>query len=98
MADIIEIAINQKRRLMFFYNNGIRVVEPHAYGYDKNGNRKLRAYQVSGYSESGQEQGWKLFNVNEIQTVQILEEFFIMPREGYNYVGDRAISNMICKI
>lgn len=98
MNNLVALAITQKRKILFYYNGGIRIVEPHAFGTDKNGKPKLRGYQVSGFSESGNPQGWKLFNVSEINSLQILEEFFQQPRTGYNPNGDRAIPNIVSKI
>lgn len=95
MNDLIVLAITQKRKILFYYDGGIRIVEPHAYGNDKNGRPKLRGYQLSGYSESGKPEGWKLFNVSDIQSLQLLEEYFKQPRNGYNPNGDKAIPNIV---
>ncbi|XRP96253.1 hypothetical protein ACO3UB_04730 [Methanocaldococcus sp. 16A] len=62
------------------------------------GSKKLRAYQVSGYSESGNSEGWKLFNVEDIRDIEILNEQFNKPRPGYNRYEDRHIPDIICKI
>ncbi len=94
---IICEAIRERRLLQFYYDGGIRVVEPYAYGYGRKGDLKLRAYQVSGYSSSGQTEGWKLFNADKIIGIKILEEHFDI-RPEYNPYGDSHIPNIICKV
>ena len=97
--DLICKAIKEMRRLKINYKGeGWRIIEPHCFGYDKRGCKKLRAYQVSGYSESGKSEGWKLFNVDEIEEIEILDEHFDEPRPKYNPYGDKHIPNIICKI
>jgi len=95
--NIICEAIRERKFLQFYYDGGIRVVEPYAYGYGKNGDLKLRAYQVSGYSSSGQVEGWKLFNAGKITDIQIFNERFSVRAE-YNPFGDKHIPNIICKV
>lgn len=53
MNKIICEAIKSKKRLKIVYDETKRIIEPHTFGLDKNGNEKLRASQFSGYSESG---------------------------------------------
>jgi len=91
-------AIREKRLIEFFYENGVRIVEPFACGYGKKGNLLLRAFQVEGYSKSGNPSGWKLFRVDKISQLRILEETFNAYREGYNPFGDSQIPDIICKI
>jgi len=98
MYDLICKAIKEKRRVKMFYKGGERIIEPHAFGYDKKGQRKLRAYQIGGYSESGNTVGWKLFTVDNIDNFRILDDYFKEPRIGYNPFGDKMIPNIICKI
>ncbi|MCS3921966.1 hypothetical protein M2325_000651 [Methanococcus voltae PS] len=98
MENKIIRAIGYKKRLNITYNNGgIRVIEPHAYGTDLNGVKKLRAYQNGGYSESGEPYGWKLFIVRNLNSVRPLDENFNV-RSGYNFSGDKHIPNIIRKI
>ena len=99
MDDLIYKAIKEMRRLKINYKGeDWRVIEPHCFGYDRKGSKKLRAYQISGYSESGNSEGWKLFNIDDINDVEILNEQFNEPRLGYNQNGDRHIPNIICKV
>ena len=91
-------AIQKRKIIKFDYKGFERIVEPYAFGIDKNGNYKLRAYQIDGFSESGKTEGWKLFSVENITNISLLDETFEATREGYNPYGDRQIPNIICKV
>jgi hypothetical protein len=75
-------AIHKRRLLQFYCEPGDRVVEPYAYGLGDGGHELLRAYQRAGQSHS-REEGWKLFRVDELQDILILEDSFEAPRLGY---------------
>ena len=89
-------AIKNKLRLKIKYNGTERIIEPHAFGLDKRG-EKLRAFQVSGFSVSGKPSGWKLFKCEDINSIVELTEYFEV-RPGYNHSGDRQIPNILCMI
>ena len=91
-------AIKERKLIEFFYENGVRIVEPFACGYGRRENLLLRAFQVEGYSKSGNPSGWKLFIVEKISQFRILEKTFESYREGYNPLGDSQIPDIICKI
>lgn len=90
-------AIKSMRTLKFDYGGGTRIVEPHCYGVSRKGNELLRAYQTSGYSESGETEGWKLFSVEEISSVQFGANEFSGPRPQYNS-RDRAMASIYCAL
>ncbi len=60
MNQNIIAAIEQKRVLQLQYKNYSRLVEPHAYGLDREGTPKLRCYQIAGGSTSGTLSDWKI--------------------------------------
>ncbi|HDR52561.1 MAG TPA: hypothetical protein ENN90_13250 [Mariniphaga anaerophila] len=93
MDSAIVNSIRNKNLLEFYYDGGSRVVEPHCYGLTTKGNEGLRAFQVSGYSSSG-EMGWKLFNLSKARSIKVLNESFNKPRAGYKK-GDRGMSRII---
>lgn len=97
MEETISKAIKSQKRLEIFYRGTKRIIEPHTFGLDKNDGIKLRAYQIGGFSESGNSEGWKLFKGEEITNITELSDYF-QVRPGYNYSGDSAIPNIICKI
>ena len=91
-------AINSKQVLEFYYNGGIRLVEPFCYGIHKNTNNELlRGYQACGYSESGESNGWKLFLVDDISKLTITNNHFSGSREYYN-PDDKAMTTIYCHV
>lgn len=83
--------------LSFTYDGHRRLVEPHTYGMDNKGHRSLRAYQISGGSESGEYVGWKLFHTDEIRALAIEAQKFVGPRPKYKR-GDTAFSTIYCQL
>lgn len=74
----------RKKIIEFYYNGGLRIVEPFCYGVSSAGNEVLRAYQIGGYSESGNPIGWKLFKVCQMSNLHITDKHFTNIRTGYN--------------
>lgn len=93
----ITAAIQGRNLLSFMYDGCHRTVEPHAYGMDAKGHMALRAYQVSGGSNSGQYAGWKLFHIHEMLGVSVQPQAFAGPRPGYKR-GDKAFSSIIAQL
>lgn len=89
-------AIHKRRRVRFWYRGGMRTVEPYAYGIADGGHPILRGYQVSGYSRS-REHGWKLFRVDEVRELTMLEEVFESPQEGYMR-NDPTMTKIYCEL
>ena len=87
-------AIRDRHLIELTYDWGSRIVEPHAYGLNDNGHELLRCYQTSGASESGEHRGWKLFRVDEINSLHVLQETFLRPRRGYKR-SDKALDERI---
>ena len=71
MNATITQAITEKSVLELRYHGYSRIVEPHAYGRDKDGEEILRCYQTSGGSESGEKAGWKLLKVREVFSLHL---------------------------
>lgn len=88
-------AIRQRRRLRFNYAGGQRLVEPYAYGASET-QELLRAYQVSGFSAPRQT-GWKLFRVEEISDLAMLDDVFRDPQAGYMR-NDPCLEVAYCEI
>lgn len=89
-------AIRSKTVLELRYHGYSRLVEPHAYGLDKHDEPILRAYQVSGGSESGERSGWKLLKVDEIRSLHATGTRFV-PRPDYR-LNDEAMSLIFCQL
>lgn len=81
MNPTITQAITEMRVLELRYHGYSRIVEPHAYGRDKDGDEILRCYQTSGGSESGESVGWKLLKVREVFSLHLAEETFVARPE-----------------
>ena len=67
-------AIRDKKIIAFYYDGGLRNIEPYCYGVTKNGSEILRAFQISGFSRSRNPKGWKLFSLSKISNLKILDE------------------------
>lgn len=93
----IASAIQNRNLLSFTYEGFAREVEPHCLGIDKKGHPALRAYQVAGGSESGEYVGWKMFHVNGIQNLQVLNKTFQQPRQGYKR-GDKDMQQIQAQV
>ena len=90
MIDIVN-AINNCKILEFEYEGHLRKVIPFAYGsHVTTHNKVLRALQIAGTSESGKFDFPKLFNVEGITDIKVLDEAFEVP-DRYTK-GDKAIS------
>ena len=90
-------AINEQRLLRLYYDPGLRTVEPHAHGESRGGNDLLRAFQTSGASASGEHVNWKLFRLDRITSLELLEETFPGSRPEYRR-NDKAMALIYCQL
>lgn len=97
MNKLICTAIKTRSYLEFFYDGGLRTVQPYCHGLSKSGSEVLSAYQTSGYSESGLASGWKSFDVSKIRALKIADVHFLKNRYDYN-VEDCGIHDVHCKV
>ena len=93
-AEIVN-AIAEKRIVELRYHGYARIVEPHAYGRDKNGDEVLRCYQVSGGSDSGERTGWKLLKVSEVYSSDVLKQHFAVRNDFRR--GDKAMQHIFAQ-
>lgn len=93
---LVRKAIENKNLLEFYYEGGLRVVEPHCHGLTTKGNPAVRAYQVDGYSSSGRFD-FKMFDLSKASSLRVLEETFDGPRDRYNK-GDKGMSVIFCEL
>jgi hypothetical protein len=89
-------AIEEKRVLELRYHGYSRIVEPHIYGEDKNGDEIVRCYQLAGGSESGERAGWKLLKIKDVFLIHLAETGFL-PRLEYQR-SDKVVRNVFCQI
>ena len=91
-------AIQEQKFLQIYYEDGYRIVEPHAYGENTKGHELLRAYQVQGSSESGEYRGWKLFRIDEMHSIHVLNDNFDGPRQGYRRDDSALNLTIYCQL
>jgi len=99
-------AIKNKKVLVIYYSGdepggkGLRLIEPVCYGYSKKNNPVLRAWDLEGASHRDflgikPLPGWRLFNVNKIDSIQPTGENYSMMRPNYNVNGDKSMIEVI---
>ena len=91
-TDLICTAIVQRRLLSFIYKSRRRCVEPHALGYDRDGDLTLSAWQLSGTTE-----GWRDFHLSKMTGLIIEQQTFLRPRPDYNPPG-KFPTRLVCRL
>ncbi len=94
MLALLTAAIAGRRLVSFWYDPGVRVVEPHALGYGSDGQVLLRAFQVAGASASDHPVHWKLFRLDRIRDAKLNGRVFSKPRPEYQR-DDRVMTRGI---
>ena len=89
---LIYQAIKDKQRLSFVYNEKERISEPQCCGKGNAGNDLVRMHMLRGGSRTEQ-----LFEVAQIKSLKVLNEFFDKPGPNYN-PEDSAIKIIYCKL
>jgi predicted DNA-binding transcriptional regulator YafY len=95
--DIIAEAITHKKLVEFYYDGGVRIVEPHMLALNGAGHYALSAWFLSGYSKSGG-QGWREYRLNGISNVATRQETFSGPRPGYKPDGGKKFHAIIARL
>lgn len=95
MRESICEAIRGRCVIVFFYDGGERIVEPHCHGTSTKGHEVLRGYQTGGFSHSGEELGWRLFDVEKMGATAQTGGTFAENRPGYN-PQDKHMSEIHC--
>lgn len=91
--DEILQAISGKRTLKVTYNQSVRMVEPHAFGYDHDGDLTLSCWQRSG----GSGVGFRDLHVDKITSIAITDQTFPGPRFGYSRTS-KKFPHIICQL
>jgi hypothetical protein len=90
-------AIDKFLRLEFSHRGHWRVVEPYCHGVSTQGNEVLRAIQVRGTSNKGGLGIGKLWAIDEIHELRLLDEAFVPNDPNYN-PNDSAMRQIHCRI
>ena len=83
--------------LQLHYDGFTRTVEVHTVGYTRDGNGIMRAWQVSGGSQSGEVPGWKLFRFDRTFSTSVTDEDSEAPRPGYKR-NDSHITQIVRQV
>ena len=75
-VDFILEAMEWPELVVFGYLGSDRVVAPFVVGVSDVGNALVRGYQLEGVSRSGKGEGWRVFQVDQMDDLQIYDEFF----------------------
>src|SRR5688572_30072913 len=97
MHPLICEAIKRKRLLMFGYGDVVRVIEPHLFGVNSAGHEMLTAWLRAGHSRTEPEGGWRNYLTSDITNLQMLDEVFPGPRDGYN-AQDTRVQRVFCRL
>ena len=97
LPDLICEAIAARKLLMFAYGDVVRVVEPHLFGVNGAGHEALTAWLRAGLSRSDPDGWWRTYLLDGMRDVQLLDETFAGPREGYN-PGDERMARIVCRL
>ena len=96
---VVRTAIHERRVLRLSYGSqiGFRRVEPHALGVGRDGQALLRAYQIGGPSARGGIPDWRLFRLDRIRNIHMLDQQFAGVRPGYRR-GDSAMVRVLAQL
>lgn len=83
MESVLVAAIEGRRLVSFWYDPGVRVVEPHALGYGSRGQLLLRAFQIEGASATRRYFNWKLFRLDRMRDASLPGGAFSAARPEY---------------
>ncbi len=86
-------AIRDRRVLRFVYSGKIRTAEPHALGYDRDGDLTLSAWLLTGTKPAG----WRDFHLAKLTGLTITDARFEQPRPGYN-PDDSTLERIVCRL
>jgi hypothetical protein len=80
-------AILEHHPVTFAYHGLQRTVEPYLLGIHEAGEPLLLAYQIAGFSQSGEVPGWRTFITTEIHNLELSEAQFECRNVDYETVG-----------
>lgn len=92
LANLLCNAIRDKQRVKFIYNKKERIGEPQCCGISTAGKEVVRIHLIKGGSRPEQ-----LFQIAEMESLQLLEEHFIKPGPNYHR-DDLAMQEIFCQL
>ncbi|MHB1417812.1 MAG: hypothetical protein ACYC1C_21390 [Chloroflexota bacterium] len=76
VTSTLQVAIRERLRVSISYQGAERVLDPYLVGITPKGNKALRAHQVRGHSASGRLPAWRLYLIDSIDRIELLEDHF----------------------
>ncbi len=92
----LETAIKERKKVSLMYKGVLRIIEPYLVGINTKGNESLRAYQIGGYSSSGNLPAWRLFLFEDIEDIEVLDDHFEI-NDKYNH-NDRGMRSILFRV
>jgi predicted DNA-binding transcriptional regulator YafY len=83
VVNILKEAIEKRKKVEIIYENSVRIVDPYLVGINQKDHISLRAFQTGGQSSSGNLPSWRLFLIEKIDAIKILDEQFALNSQ-YN--------------
>lgn len=78
---LLSAAMRARRSLSLRYHGAWRVVQPHVLGRSARGRLSLLAWQVADERRESGEEGWRLFDIGQLEGLEPRREAF-QPRGG----------------
>ena len=92
-------AIIRRRLLRFRYKDhaSSTTVEPYTFGLNKAEHFVLSAWLVAGATHEDQPPYWRLYRLDEMHQVEVLQESFATNRPGYK-PNDSRFARIDCRV
>ena len=84
-------AIETKYLISFTYNGKKRKTEVYCLGVGADGTLLCRCYETPVG-------GWKLFKVEQMKSIELLNQRFYLVRSGYNRNGDKSMAEILSQV
>jgi len=97
MREFLCDAISGQTVVEFEYRDRHRVVEPHEIGESRTGNVVLSGYQSGGQAKGIDVPDWRLYRVEEIESLHVTDISFPEPRPKYA-LHDNRIDTIHCRL
>lgn len=91
MREIIKNAILKKLKLKFIYKGYNRIFEPHVFGMTIITSKDfIRGWQSGGGSSKKDVPGWKMFYLEYIENIELIEVHFIPQETKHDVFKDKT--------
>lgn len=101
LDEFISTAISNRRMLVISYDNGaegLRVVEPHLLGVTTAGRWGMLAWFRAGATKSGQGEGWRVYDLTKLTSIEMSPQVFNGPRDGFKADGGGLFTSVVARL